>query len=210
MNEARPISVLVVDDHPMLREGIAAAIQRQPDMLLVAEAANGREAVECFRLHQPAVTIMDLQMPVMDGIEAITLIRAQFPQARIVVLTTYKGDAQATQALKAGACGFLLKTLIRKELVETIRAVAAGRKVIPSEIALEIAHHVDKDEINEREAEILRRVAEGRSNREIASQLFISEDTVKGHLKIIMAKLSANDRTHAVTIALRRGFISLP
>lgn len=206
----RTISVLVVDDHPMLREGIAASVQRQPDMSLVAEAGNGREAIECFRAHRPDVTLMDLQMPVMSGIDAIIAIRSEFPDACIVVLTTYKGDVQASRAMKAGACGYLLKNLIRKDLLDTIRAVAAGNRVIPAEIASEIAKHVADDAISEREAEVLRRVAMGKSNREVAEQLFISEDTVKGHMKNIMAKLCANDRTHAVTIAVSRGIIALP
>jgi DNA-binding NarL/FixJ family response regulator len=206
----RTISVLVVDDHPMLREGIAASVQRQPDMLLVAEAGNGREAIECFRTHRPDVTLMDLQMPVMGGIDAIIAIRSEFPDACIVVLTTYKGDVQASRAMKAGAAGYLLKNLIRKDLLETIRSVAAGNRVIPSEIASEIAKHVADDAISEREAEVLRRVAMGKSNREVAAQLFISEETVKGHMKNIMAKLCANDRTHAVTIAVSRGIIGLP
>jgi len=206
----RTISVLVVDDHPMLREGIAASVQRQPDMLLVAEAGNGREAIECFRTHRPDVTLMDLQMPVMGGIDAIIAIRSEFPDACIVVLTTYKGDVQASRAMKAGAAGYLLKNLIRKDLLDTIRSVAAGNRVIPAEIASEIAKHVADDTISEREAEVLRRVAMGKSNREVAEQLFISEETVKGHMKNIMAKLCANDRTHAVTIAVSRGIIGLP
>jgi len=206
----RTISVLVVDDHPMLREGIAASVQRQPDMLLVAEAGNGREAIECFRTHRPDVTLMDLQMPVMGGIDAIIAIRSEFPHACIVVLTTYKGDVQASRAMKAGASGYLLKNLIRKDLLDTIRSVAAGNRVIPAEIASEIAKHVADDTISEREAEVLRRVAMGKSNREVAEQLFISEETVKGHMKNIMAKLCANDRTHAVTIAVSRGIIGLP
>jgi DNA-binding NarL/FixJ family response regulator len=206
----RTISVLVVDDHPMLREGIAASVQRQPDMLLVAEAGNGREAIECFRTHRPDVTLMDLQMPVMGGIDAIIAIRSEFPDACIVVLTTYKGDVQASRAMKAGASGYLLKNLIRKDLLDTIRSVAAGNRVIPAEIASEIAKHVADDTISEREAEVLRRVAMGKSNREVAEQLFISEETVKGHMKNIMAKLCANDRTHAVTIAVSRGIIGLP
>jgi two-component system, NarL family, response regulator len=206
----RAISVLVVDDHPMLREGIAASVQRQPDMLLVAEAGNGREAIDCFRTHRPDVTLMDLQMPVMGGIDAIIAIRSEFPDACIVVLTTYKGDVQASRAMKAGAAGYLLKNLIRKDLLDTIRSVAAGNRVIPAEIASEIAKHVADDAISEREAEVLRRVAMGKSNREVAEQLFISEETVKGHMKNIMAKLCANDRTHAVTIAVSRGIIALP
>jgi DNA-binding NarL/FixJ family response regulator len=203
------IRVLMVDDHPLLREGIAAVIERQPDMQLVSEATNGREAVQRFREHRPDVTLMDLQMPEMGGIDAIAAIRAEFPGARIVVLTTYRGDAQALGAFRAGACGYLLKSMLRKELVETIRAVHAGRRRIPPEIAAELAEHVTDDALTAREVEILKRVAAGSANKVIASQLGISEDTVKAHMKSVLAKLDANDRTHAVTIALKRGIIEL-
>jgi DNA-binding NarL/FixJ family response regulator len=209
MDTMNPIRILTVDDHPMMREGIAAAIKRQPDMLLVAEAQDGKEAVELFRAHRPDITLMDLQMPAMNGIEAITAICKEFPGARIIVLTTYDGDAQATRAFKAGASGYLLKNMLRKELIETIRSVHGGRKRIPPEIAMEIAeHHVD-DALSEREIEVLREVAAGNSNKLIAKHLKISEETVKSHMKIILAKLAANDRTHAVTIAVKRGFIEI-
>jgi DNA-binding NarL/FixJ family response regulator len=193
----------------MLREGIAAAIRRQADMLLVAEAEEGKEAVELFRAHRPDITLMDLQMPAMNGIEAITAICKEFPDARIIVLTTYSGDAQASRAFKAGASGYLLKNMLRKELVETIRSVHDGKKRIPPEIARGMGeHHVD-DALTEREMEVLREVAAGNSNKIVADHLKISEQTVKTHMKIILAKLAANDRTHAVTIALKRGIIEI-
>ena len=209
MSTKSPIRILTVDDHPLLREGIAAAIARQPDLLLVAEASDGKEGVEQFRAHRPDITLMDLQMPAMSGIEAIVAIRKEFPNARIIVLTTYSGDAQAARAFKAGASGYLLKNMLRKELVETIRSVHGGKKRIPPEIAREIAeHHID-DALTEREMEVLREVAAGNSNKIIADHLNISEQTVKTHMKIILAKLAANDRTHAVTIALKRGIIEI-
>lgn len=204
-----PIRVFTVDDHPMLREGIAAVIEGQADMELVGEAADGREAVQGFRLHRPDVTLMDLQMPEMGGIEAISAIRREFPAARIVVLTTYKGDVQALRAFKAGASGYLLKSMLRKELLETIRMVHAGRRRIPPEIALDLAEHATDDVLSLREIEVLRRVASGNANKQIAIQLGISEETVKAHMKNILAKLRANDRTHAVTIALKRGIIDV-
>ncbi len=208
-NIERPIRVLTVDDHPLLREGIAGVIGGQPDMQLVCEATNGREAVHRFREYLPDVTLMDLQMPEMNGIDAIQAIRAEFVGARIVVLTLHRGDMQALSALRAGACGYLLKSMLRKELVETIRAVHAGRRRIPPEIAAELAEHVTDDALTAREVEILKRAACGNANKMIASQLGISEDTVKAHMKSILAKLNANDRTHAVTVALRRGIIEL-
>jgi len=198
-----------VDDHPMLREGIAAAIARQPDMILVGEAVNGREAIETFRTTRPDVTLMDLQMPEMNGVEAISAIRANFPSARIIVLTTYKGDVQALRALKAGASGYLLKSALRKEMMDAIRTVFAGRPSIPAEIAMQIAEHVAADALSEREVEVLRCVARGAANKEVAIRLHISEETVKVHMKHILEKLAATDRTHAVTIALSRGIIEL-
>jgi DNA-binding NarL/FixJ family response regulator len=210
MSDQEPrIRVLTVDDHPLLREGIAAVIERQADMHLVGEATNGREAVQRFREHRPDVTLMDLQMPEMGGVDAIAAIRAEFSGARIVVLTTYRGDVQALGAFRAGAYGYLLKSMLRKELVETIRTVHAGRRRIPPEIAAELAEHVTDDALTAREVEILKRVAAGSANKAIASQLGISEDTVKAHMKNVLAKLDANDRTHAVTIALKRGIIEL-
>ena len=200
---------LTVDDHPLLREGIAAMLDGQADLRLVGEANNGREALESFRRLRPDVTLMDLRMPDMSGIEAITAIRAEFPQARIIVLTTYAGDAQAAAALKAGASGYLLKSLVRKELLETIRAVHAGKRRVPPEIATEIAEHVADDALTEREIEVLRRVAAGKSNKLIAAELDISEGTVKTHMKSILPKLDASDRTHAVMIALKRGILDL-
>jgi DNA-binding NarL/FixJ family response regulator len=203
------IRILTVDDHPMLREGIAATIARQSDMILVGEAVNGREAIEAFRTTRPDVTLMDLQMPEMNGVEAISAIRAEFPAARIIVLTTYKGDVQAVRALKAGASGYLLKSALRKEMIDAIRTVFAGRPSIPAEIAIQIAEHVAADGLSEREVEVLRCVAQGAANKEVAVQLHISEETVKVHMKHILEKLAATDRTHAVTIALSRGIIEL-
>ncbi len=209
LRQPEPIRVLTVDDHQLLREGIAAVIENQEDMTLVAQASNGREAVESFRRLRPDVTLMDLRMPDMSGIEAIAAIRSEFPDARIVVLTTYAGDAQAAAALKAGAVGYLLKNLVRKELLETIRAVHSGKRRVPPEIATEIAEHVADDALTVREIEVLRRVAAGKSNKLIAAELDISEGTVKTHMKSILPKLDASDRTHAVMIALRRGILDL-
>ena len=204
-----PIKVLAVDDHPILREGIAAIIENHSDMVLVGEAGNGCEAIECFRKLHPDVTLMDLVMPEMNGIDATIAIREEFPNARIVVLTTYKGDVQAAQALDAGACGYLLKSSLRKDLVDTIRSVHVGQRRIPPEIAIAMAEHHSSDTLTERELEVLQQVAAGNANKNIAAHLSISEETVKGHVKAILAKLGANDRTHAVTIALKRGIISL-
>jgi DNA-binding NarL/FixJ family response regulator len=203
------IRVLAVDDHPVLREGIAALVSNQADMELVAEASNGREAIEHFRKHGPDITLMDLQMPDMSGIDAMSAIRGEFPNARIIVLTTFAGDAQVFRALKAGARAYLLKGLLRKELLETIRAVHAGQRRIPAEIAAEIAEHATDDVLTPREIRVLQLIGGGNTNKEIAAQLSITEETVKGHVKNILAKLSANDRTHAVTIGLKRGIIDL-
>jgi DNA-binding NarL/FixJ family response regulator len=209
MRDPRAIRILTVDDHQLLREGIAAVLEGQPDMVLIGQASNGREAIESFRQHRPDVTLMDLRMPDMSGIEAITAIRAEFPNARIIVLTTYAGDVQAAGALKAGASGYLLKNLVRKELLETIRVVHAGKRRVPPEIATEIAEHVADDALTEREIEVLRRVAAGKSNKVIAAELDISEGTVKTHMKSILPKLDASDRTHAVMIALKRGILDV-
>jgi DNA-binding NarL/FixJ family response regulator len=203
------IRVLSVDDHPLLREGIAALIGNQSDMQLIGEAVNGREALEQFRKHHPDITLMDLQMPEMSGIDAISAIRGEFPDARIIVLTTYAGDFQVSRALKAGARGYLLKGMLRQELLETIRAVHAGQKRVSSEIAVEIAEHAADDLLTPREIDVLRLVAEGNANKEIAGKLSLTEETVKGHVKNILAKLGVNDRTHAVTIGLKRGIIDL-
>jgi DNA-binding NarL/FixJ family response regulator len=198
---------MTVDDHPLLREGIAAVLDGEEDFDLVAEATSGQEAIDSFRIHRPDVTLMDLQMPGMNGIDAMLAIRSQFPDARFIVLTTYQGDVQALRALKAGAAGYLLKNMMRKELLETIRIVHAGRRRIPPEIAAELADHVTEDALTDREVDVLRKVATGNSNKIIASQLNVSEATVKGHMKSILSKLGANDRTHAVTIAMKRGFL---
>jgi DNA-binding NarL/FixJ family response regulator len=203
------IRILSVDDHALLREGIAALIGNQPDMELLAEAVNGREAVELFRKHRPDVTLMDLQMPEMNGIDALSAIRGEFPEARIIVLTTYTGDVQVFRALKAGARAYLLKGLLRKELIETIHAVHAGQKRLAPEIAAEIAEHAIDEGLTPREIDVLRLIAGGNANKEIAAQLSLSEETVKGHVKNILSKLGAKDRTHAVTISLKRGIFEL-
>ena len=203
------IRILAVDDHALLREGIGALVADQPDMKIVAEAATGREAIEQFRMHTPDITLMDLQMPDMNGIDAIIAVRSEFPDARFIVLTTYSGDVQVSRALKAGARAFLLKSLLRKELLDAIRAVHAGQKRIPSSVAAQLADHLADDSLTAREIEVLRLVAAGNANKLIADQLCIAEETVKGHVKNILSKLGANDRTHAVTIGLKRGIIDL-
>jgi DNA-binding NarL/FixJ family response regulator len=203
------IRILSVDDHPLLREGVAALVASQSDMKLVAEASTGREALEQFRKHRPDLTLMDLEMPDMNGIEAMIAICAEFPEARIIVLTTYKGDVQVLRALKAGARAYLLKGLLRKELLETIRAVHAGKKRISPEVAAQLADHVADDTLTAREIEVLRLIAAGDANKLIANQLSITEETVKSHVGNILSKLGANDRTHAVTIGLKRGIIEL-
>jgi DNA-binding NarL/FixJ family response regulator len=203
------IRVLAVDDHALLREGIAALIGSEEDMEMVGEASNGREALDLFRKWQPDVTLMDLQMPEMSGIDAISAIRGEFPEARIIVLTTHPGDVQVSRALKAGARAYLLKGLLRKELLETIRAVHAGQRRLSSEAAAGIAEHATDGALTPREIDVLRLIAAGNANKEIGAQLSLSEVTVKSHVKNILAKLGANDRTHAVTIALKRGIIDL-
>ena len=203
------IRILAVDDHPMLREGIASLVASQSDMELVAEASTGREALKQFRNHRPDLTLMDLQMPDMDGIEAMIAIRDEFPEARIIVLTTYKGDVQVLRALKAGARAYLLKGLLRKELLETIRAVYAGQRRIPPEVAAVLADHAVDEALTAREIDVLRLIAGGNANKLIGDQLSITEETVKGYVKTILSKLGASDRTHAVTVALKRGIIDL-
>jgi DNA-binding NarL/FixJ family response regulator len=203
------IRILTVDDHPLLRDGIAALIADESDMLLAGEAANGREAIEQFRRLHPDVTLMDLQMPEMNGLDALTAIRAEFPDARIIVLTTYTGDVQIMRALKAGAFAYLLKSLLRKELLTTIRAVHAGKKALSPELSYELAEHAVDAALSPAEVRVLRLIAEGKSNREIAAHLLTTEDSIKSHVKNILSKLGASDRTHAVVIALKRGIIEL-
>jgi DNA-binding NarL/FixJ family response regulator len=204
---AERIRVLCVDDHPLMRDGIDFALQSQPDMELVGQAMGGEEAVSLFRELRPDVTLMDIQMPGMNGIAAIEAIRSDFPKARIIVLTTYSGDIQASRALRAGAAGYLLKSMLRTELIGTIRTVHAGGRRIPPEVASELAEHFSADSLSDREIEVLQKVAGGNSNKIVADALHISEDTVKGHMKNILSKLQASDRTHAVQIATKRGFL---
>ena len=203
------IKVLSVDDHPLLREGIAAMIKGEPDMTLVASVSNGKEGIEAFRNLRPDVTLMDLRLPDMSGIEVMIAILAEFPQARIVVLTTFQGDAQVQRALQAGAHGYLLKSMAPAQMLATIRLVHTGKKSVPAEVAAGLAEHLGDEVLTEREIEVLRYVAEGNRNRDVGYQLHISEDTVKVHLKHILGKLGANDRTQAVAIAVRRGIIHL-
>jgi DNA-binding NarL/FixJ family response regulator len=210
MSETRDIvRVLAVDDHALIREGIARLLERETDMKLVAEAANGREAVAQFREHQPDITLMDLQMPEMSGLDAIIAIRREFVSARVIVLTTYPGDAQALKALKAGAQAYLLKTTLNKELRETIRAVWAGRKSLSPEISYQLAEHATDDSLTATEIRVLRLIASGNANKEIAAELSVSDETIKGQVSRILSKLGAKDRTHAVVIGLQRGIIDL-
>ena len=208
-DDSKKIRILAVDDHPVLRQGIAALIADESDMTLVAEAANGREAIQYFRTHQPDVTLMDLQMPEMNGMDAMIAIRGEFPEARIIVLTTYAGDAQALRALKAGARAYLLKNSLHKELLDTIRAVHAGRKALSPDVSFELAEHAAEETLSPAEVRVLHLIAEGNTNKQIATQLSVTEDAVKGQVRNILSKLGANDRTHAVTIALKRGFLEL-
>jgi len=203
------IRILTVDDHPLLRSGIETLVNAEADMKLVAEASNGQRAIEMYRLHRPDVTLMDLQMPEVNGAEAIAEIQSEFRDARIIVLTTYRGDAQILRALKAGARAYLLKSQLHRELLETIRAVHTGHKRIPPDIAAELAEHATDDALSSREIDVLRLIAAGNSNKLIADQLSIGEATVKSHVANILSKLSANDRAHAVTIGLKRGMIEL-
>jgi DNA-binding NarL/FixJ family response regulator len=201
------IRILAVDDHPLVRKGIVGLVADEQDMTTVAEASNGREAIRQFRIHRPDVTLMDLQMPEMNGLDAIIAIRGEFPEARIVVLTTYTGDVQVLRALKAGARAYLLKTLLHKELLETIRAVHTGKRTVSAEISYQLAEHATDDALTPGEISVLHLIAEGNANKQIADRLSIGEETVKGRVKNILSKLGANDRTHAAMIGLRRGII---
>ncbi len=209
MSSKSSIRIFSVDDHPLLREGIAALVNSQPDMSRIAEAATGAEAIQLFRQHQPDVTLLDLRLPDMSGIDVLIAIRSEFPDARIIMLTTFEGDVEIQRALQAGARGYLLKNMPPSELLDVIRQVHAGKKRIPPEIASQLLEHLSDEVLTEREIEVLRQVAEGNRNREIAERLFISEETVKVHIKHIMEKLGAADRTQAVSIGLRRGIIQL-
>jgi DNA-binding NarL/FixJ family response regulator len=209
MKDSTPIRIFCVDDHPLMREGIAAIIKNEPDMLLVAEASNGREAIQGFREHQPDITLMDLRLPDISGIDAMIAIRAEFADARIIMLTTFEGDVEIRRALQAGAGGYMLQTMPRRQLVEMIRKVYAGKKHIPPEVAAHLAEHMGDEPLSKREVDVLQKIAGGNRNGDIAELLFISEETVKGHVKHIMEKLGASDRTEAVAIGIRRGIIQL-
>lgn len=209
MKSLPPISVLCVDDHPLMREGIAAIISAEPGMKIVAEASTGREALQAYREHKPDITLMDLRLPDISGIDALVAIRSESPQARVIMLTTFGGDVEIQRALTAGAQGYMLKSMPRKQLVEMVRRVHSGGKSIPAEIAAHLAEHLGEETLTRREVDVLQQLAHGNHNRDIAEQLFISEETVKGHIKHIMEKLGAKDRTQAVAIAVRRGFLHL-
>jgi DNA-binding NarL/FixJ family response regulator len=206
-SDPSPIRILSVDDHPLIRQGVAGLVATEADMNLIAEAANGREAIQQFHRHRPDITLMDLQMPEMNGLEAIIAIRGEFPEARIIVLTTYAGDVQALRALKAGARAYLLKDSLHKELLATNRAVHTGRKSMSAEVSFQLAEHATDDALTQTEVRVLRLIAEGNANKEIAAQLTTSEDTVKGQVRNILSKLVAKDRTHAAMIGLKRGII---
>jgi len=208
-DDSNRIRILCVDDHPIVRQGIGSLLGVQPDMELVAEASNGREAIQEFRTHRPDITLMDLQMPEMGGLDAISAIRGEFPDARIIVLTTYAGDAQALRALQAGARGYLLKNALHKELVDTIRAVHAGKKALSPDVSFELAEHATEDALTPAEIRVLRLIAQGNANKEIARALSLSEETVKGQVRNILSKLGAKDRTHAAMIGIKRGIIQV-
>jgi len=208
-SDPKSIRILAVDDHPLVRQGISGLLAVQSDMSLVAEASNGRDAIQQFRAHRPDITLMDLQMPEMSGLDAIIAIRNEFPEARIVVLTTYTGDVQILRALKAGARAYLLKSLLHKELLETIRAVHAGKKTLSPEASFQLAEHLTDDALTPAEIKVLRLIAAGNANKQIADQLAISEETVKSQVKNILSKLGASDRTHAAVIGIRRGIIEV-
>jgi DNA-binding NarL/FixJ family response regulator len=208
-DDSKQIRILVVDDHPLLRQGVASLIADEPDMRLVAEAANGREAIQKFRAHRPDVTLMDLQMPEMNGLDAMTAILGEFPEARIIVLTTYSGDVQAVRAIKGGARAYLLKNSLHKELLDAIRAVHAGRKTLSPEVSFQVAEHSAEEMLSPAEVRVLGLIAEGHTNKEIAGLLSVSEDAVKGQVRSILSKLGASDRTQAAVIGLKRGIIQL-
>jgi DNA-binding NarL/FixJ family response regulator len=204
-----PIRILAVDDHPLVREGIAGLVEIQPDMTLVGQAANGREAIQQFRASRPDVTLMDIQMPELNGLDALIAIRTEFPSAKIIVLTTYEGDVHILRALKAGAQGYLLKNTLHSELLQTIRAVHGGKRSLSSEVSFQVAQHMSDQALTPAEVAVLRLIAAGNANKQIADQLGVTEDTVKGRVKSILAKLDANDRTHAAIIGLKRGLIDV-
>lgn len=207
--ETNTIRILVVDDHPIVRQGVAGLVDGQPDMSIVGQASNGREAIQQFRAHRPDIVLMDLQMPEMNGLDALMAIRDEAPDARIIVLTTYAGDAQVLRAIKAGARGYLLKSALHRELLETIRAVHAGKKSLSADASYELAEHATDDALTPAEVRVLRLIAEGNANKEIAEQLSVSEETVKGQVRNILSKLGAKDRTHAAMIGLKRGIIEV-